>query len=138
MKLLVSTEKGAGVIVDQIQGEVHVVVIKAGRGKSVVVVQGTKIMRGRGIQVKIGIENLTGLTVHMKGREREMIGTENGVGLREVKIIEPEKDGTELAIVTGTGIRHAQNMAHLMVTKRGQDLGRKVEMLTRKAGSLKN
>ena len=42
---------------------------KAERGKDGVVVQGIKNMRRRGIQVKIGIENLTGLIVYVKGRE---------------------------------------------------------------------
>jgi hypothetical protein len=112
-------------------------VIKAGRGKDGVVVQGIGIMTARGIQVKIGIENLTGLAVHMKGREGEMLGTGNGTGSREVKLIEPRKDGTKLVIVIGTGIQRAQNIVCLMVTKRGQDLGRKVEMLTIKTESLK-
>ena len=66
-----------------------------------------------------------------------MLGTGNGTGSREVKLIEPRKDGTKLAIVIGTGIQHAQNIVCLMVTKRGQDLGRKVEMLTIKTESLK-
>ena len=65
-----------------------------------------------------------------------MIGTGNGIGLREVKLVEPEKDGITLAILRGTGIQGAQDTAHLKVTKRGLDPGRKIEMLTTKVGGL--
>jgi hypothetical protein len=66
-----------------------------------------------------------------------MIGTGNGIGLREVKLAEPETYGTKLATVAATGVQHTQNTAHLMVTKRGLDPGRKIETQTIKAGDLK-
>ena len=69
LKPPVGPETEAGVVVDRIEGKVLVFVTKAGRGKDRVVVQGIKNMRRRGIQVKIGIENLTGLIVYVKGRE---------------------------------------------------------------------
>jgi hypothetical protein len=136
--LIVGTEKGAAVIVDLNRGRAHTALVKkAGRGKDGVVVQGVKTMR-EGIQVRMVIKNMTRVVLDMKGIKGEMIETEGGIEIWKVKLGEPELENgrTGLAIVIGTGILHAQNIARLMFAKTGQGLGIKVEMQTVEASDL--
>jgi len=125
---IVGTEKGAAVIVDLNEGKADTTLVKkAGRGKGGVVVQGIEIMR-EGIQAR----------VDMKGIKGEMIETGGCIGILKVKLgeLKLENGRTELAIVTGTGILHARNIAHLMFIKTVQGLGIKLEMQTVEASGL--
>jgi hypothetical protein len=136
--LIVGTGKGAAVTVDLNQGKAHgTLVRRAGRGKGgVVVVQGIIRTMREGIQVRTVMARLV---LGMKGIEGGMIETGGGIGIWKVKLGEPELANARtelLAIVIGTGILHARDIAHLMFIKTGRGLGIKVEMQTVEASDL--
>jgi hypothetical protein len=138
--LIVGTGKGAAVTVDLNEGKVHGTLVKrAGRGKGGVVVQGIVRTMREGMLVRTVIRNLTRLVLGMKGIKGEMIETGGGIGIWKVKLggLELANGRTELlAIVIGTGIWHARDIAHLMFIKTGRGLGIKVEMQTVEASDL--